>query len=71
MKKISSILRNTLAVGAGAVLASQSLQAKESVKVGVLHSLSGTMAISETSLRDAHYPRITISNVRYVDYALV
>ena len=24
----------------------------ESVKVGVLHSLSGTMAISETSLRD-------------------
>jgi urea transport system substrate-binding protein len=27
-------------------------QAEESVKVGVLHSLSGTMAISETSLRD-------------------
>lgn len=30
----------------------QSLQAEETVKVGVLHSLSGTMAISETSLRD-------------------
>ncbi|HEY5893772.1 MAG TPA: urea ABC transporter substrate-binding protein [Chthoniobacterales bacterium] len=29
-----------------------SLQAQETVKVGVLHSLSGTMAISETSLRD-------------------
>lgn len=28
------------------------LQAQETVKVGVLHSLSGTMAISETSLRD-------------------
>jgi urea transport system substrate-binding protein len=28
------------------------LKAQESVKVGVLHSLSGTMAISETSLRD-------------------
>ncbi len=28
------------------------LQAQEIVKVGVLHSLSGTMAISETSLRD-------------------
>ncbi|MEZ0389215.1 MAG: transporter substrate-binding protein, partial [Verrucomicrobium sp.] len=27
-------------------------QAAETVKVGVLHSLSGTMAISETSLRD-------------------
>ena len=29
-----------------------SAQAQETVKVGVLHSLSGTMAISETSLRD-------------------
>ncbi|MDB6070634.1 MAG: branched-chain amino acid transporter substrate-binding protein, partial [Verrucomicrobiales bacterium] len=28
------------------------LRAQETVKVGVLHSLSGTMAISETSLRD-------------------
>jgi urea transport system substrate-binding protein len=28
------------------------VQAQETVKVGVLHSLSGTMAISETSLRD-------------------
>ena len=26
---------------------------QESVKIGVLHSLSGTMAISEVSLRDA------------------
>lgn len=34
------------------MLASQSVQAEETVKVGVLHSLSGTMAISETSLRD-------------------
>ena len=29
-----------------------SLKAEDTVKVGVLHSLSGTMAISETSLRD-------------------
>src|SRR5580704_12309332 len=28
------------------------LRAQETVKVGILHSLSGTMAISETSLRD-------------------
>jgi len=40
---------------AGALAASalaSSLSAAETVKVGVLHSLSGTMAISETSLRD-------------------
>ena len=33
-------------------LAGASVQAQDTVKVGVLHSLSGTMAISETSLRD-------------------
>jgi urea transport system substrate-binding protein len=38
-----------LAVG---LTAAGSPQASETVKVGVLHSLSGTMAISETSLRD-------------------
>ena len=27
-------------------------QSKDTIKVGVLHSLSGTMAISETSLKD-------------------
>ena len=32
--------------------AAPTLQAEDTVKVGVLHSLSGTMAISETSLRD-------------------
>jgi urea transport system substrate-binding protein len=42
-------------IAAGALLASAfttHLQAADTVKVGVLHSLSGTMAISETSLRD-------------------
>src|SRR5256714_829097 len=40
---------------AGTVLVASLLTAKaaETVKVGVLHSLSGTMAISETSLKDA------------------
>ena len=37
---------------AAVTLTAASLQAQETVKVGVLHSLSGTMAISETSLRD-------------------
>ena len=35
-----------------AVALGLSVQAEDTVKVGVLHSLSGTMAISETSLRD-------------------
>lgn len=51
------MLKNiTKTLGAGAlalgVLATTALHAAETVKVGVLHSLSGTMAISETSLRD-------------------
>ena len=42
-------------IAAGAFIASAfatQAQAADTVKVGVLHSLSGTMAISETSLRD-------------------
>ncbi|MBC8128015.1 MAG: urea ABC transporter substrate-binding protein [Gloeobacteraceae cyanobacterium ES-bin-144] len=46
---ISKFIPSALA----AVLLSGSLvKAEDTVKVGVLHSLSGTMAISETSLRD-------------------
>ena len=48
-------LTQTLGAGAialGALAASALHAAEETVKVGVLHSLSGTMAISETSLRD-------------------
>lgn len=50
MKKILS----ALALGAVATVGLATSQAEDkTVKVGVLHSLSGTMAISETSLRDA------------------
>ncbi len=42
----------TLGAACAASLFSACLKAEETVKVGVLHSLSGTMAISETSLRD-------------------
>jgi urea transport system substrate-binding protein len=53
MKKILPSISKLLAGGALALSAMASnLQAEETVKVGVLHSLSGTMAISETSLRD-------------------
>ena len=48
MKKLMS--KAVLAVG-GFVL-SMTLQAADTIKVGVLHSLSGTMAISETPLKD-------------------
>ena len=48
MKLIKSI---ALALAFSATLCS-SLRAEDTIKVGVLHSLSGTLAISETSLRD-------------------
>jgi len=38
--------------GLSTFLSAAPVRAEETVKVGVLHSLSGTMAISETSLRD-------------------
>jgi urea transport system substrate-binding protein len=42
----------SLFAGAAMALAAFTATAAETVKVGVLHSLSGTMAISETSLKD-------------------
>lgn len=48
LKKITQ----TIGAGAVALAALVSSLNAETVKVGVLHSLSGTMAISETSLRD-------------------
>jgi urea transport system substrate-binding protein len=48
-------LAGALALGAGPVLAEEAAAeaaTDEPIKVGVLHSLSGTMAISETTLKD-------------------
>ncbi|MGE9266608.1 MAG: transporter substrate-binding protein [Verrucomicrobiales bacterium] len=50
--KRRTLLGKSLAAMAATSLGLASTQAEETVKVGVLHSLSGTMAISETSLRD-------------------
>ena len=52
-----TFLKGTLAAGAGLAAGGGlpsilTAQGKEPIKVGVLHSLSGTMAISEVSLRD-------------------
>jgi urea transport system substrate-binding protein len=49
--KKCSLLLSALA-GIAGLLAPHTAPAAETVKVGVLHSLSGTMAISETSLKD-------------------
>ncbi|MGH8633497.1 MAG: urea ABC transporter substrate-binding protein, partial [Burkholderiales bacterium] len=51
--KRATALASTLAVAAALGLASTQLHAQaKTVKIGVLHSLSGTMAISETVLKD-------------------
>jgi urea transport system substrate-binding protein len=49
----STLVRLALAVAlAPAALSPATARAAETIKVGVLHSLSGTMAISETALKD-------------------
>ncbi|KIP98129.1 MULTISPECIES: urea ABC transporter substrate-binding protein [Pseudomonas] len=52
MQRRSLIKAFTLSASIVAMGLSWSIQAAETIKVGVLHSLSGTMAISETSLKD-------------------
>ncbi|HEY8992162.1 MAG TPA: urea ABC transporter substrate-binding protein [Luteolibacter sp.] len=50
--KRSTFQRMLAFAGLSTLLSAAPVRAEETVKVGVLHSLSGTMAISETSLRD-------------------
>ena len=59
-------LRSILGAGVVAVAASTSglAQAAETIKVGVLHSLSGTMAISETTLKDTMLMLIEEQNAK-------
>jgi urea transport system substrate-binding protein len=55
MKKRANIVKRfvaSLLVLAGLTAGVERAEAADTVKVGILHSLSGTMAISETSLRD-------------------
>ena len=51
MKKALQFLTGSLLTGILAVGLSAA-QAADTIKVGILHSLSGTMAISETTLKD-------------------
>ncbi|MBW3698506.1 urea ABC transporter substrate-binding protein [Vibrio sp. T187] len=49
---MNKIVKLKLAALSAMVSLSTSVYAQETIKVGVLHSLSGTMAISETTLKD-------------------
>jgi len=63
-------MKKTLCALAGAgmiaasVLASGVAQAADTIKVGILHSLSGTMAISETTLKDVMLMLIEDQNAK-------
>lgn len=60
-------LRALLAAGAFAgasFVAGMAQAAEDSIKVGILHSLSGTMAISETTLKDAMLMLIEDQNAK-------
>ncbi len=52
-----------IAMGA-AVITAGTAQAAETIKVGILHSLSGTMAISETTLKDVMLMLIEDQNAK-------
>src|ERR1700731_5276272 len=51
MKNMKRLSLAACLVAAGGTL-SVTMQAQDTIKIGVLHSLSGTMAISETTLKD-------------------
>ena len=53
MKGFGKVARGVAFAGATAgLMITTVVQASDTIKVGVLHSLSGTMAISETTLKD-------------------
>jgi urea transport system substrate-binding protein len=53
VRSLSRSLCSLIAGGVAASALSASAHAADTIKVGILHSLSGTMAISETTLKDA------------------
>jgi urea transport system substrate-binding protein len=54
MTKMKTAMRyvGVAAIAAGMAVTASVAQAADTIKVGILHSLSGTMAISETTLKD-------------------
>ena len=61
MNKVFTRLAGSLLLSAGLLTSSLGL-AQDSIKVGVLHSLSGTMAISETTLKDTVEMLVELQN---------
>ena len=61
MKAKLSKFAGAAVIAAGASIAGHALAA-ETIKVGVLHSLSGTMAISETTLKDTMLMLVDVLN---------
>jgi len=59
-----ALLKKTLAAAAAATLAMGTAYGQETIKVGILHSLSGTMAISETTLKDTMLMLIAEQNAK-------
>ena len=53
MKITRRSLLGSVALGVSLAVGGVAAKAEETIKVGILHSLSGTMAISETTLKDA------------------
>ena len=49
---------------AGTLFAGPAMAQEETIKVGILHSLSGTMAISETTLKDVMLMLIEEQNAK-------
>ncbi|SVE48375.1 uncharacterized protein METZ01_LOCUS501229, partial [marine metagenome] len=49
---VSFLKLKVIAIAFAMFVVSSAAQAADTIKVGILHSLSGTMAISETSLKD-------------------
>jgi urea transport system substrate-binding protein len=52
MLSINTLKKTAVGLAAAAMLSGSVHAAEDTIKVGVLHSLSGTMAISETTLKD-------------------
>ncbi|WP_412070651.1 urea ABC transporter substrate-binding protein [Pseudooceanicola nanhaiensis] len=61
---MSKFLKTMLGAAAGSLLLSTAAFAQDTIKVGVLHSLSGTMAISETTLKDTMLMLIDEQNAK-------
>ncbi|WP_300067656.1 urea ABC transporter substrate-binding protein [uncultured Ruegeria sp.] len=61
MKSLKSTLAGSVVF---ATMATIALSAEDTIKVGVLHSLSGTMAISETTLKDTMLMLIDQQNAK-------